>query len=164
MLSPFQSTFDPKQSHNNKNNYDKIQNTARFANHKKDYRAFLDSFMTSEFFCDNAGLGFTDYNPKEKDINSMTQTVFYDTEFMRRQQFRMEYEFEKECLNQMARTCLSKYGAKVDGTLESSNKYKVCVKIGFGHTYSKCKWKAECTLGRTLLPHFIVLDTSILNH
>ena len=111
MLSPFQSTFDPKQSHNNKNNYDKIQNTARFANHKKDYRTFLDSFMTSEFFCDNAGLGFTDYNPKEKDINSMTQTVFYDTEFMRRQQFRMEYEFEKECLNQMARTCLSKYGA-----------------------------------------------------
>lgn len=121
-------------SSNNKNNYDKI---IRFASNKKGYRDLLDTFMTAEFFNNNVGLGFTDYNPKEKDVNSMTQTVFYDTEFMRRQQFRMEYEFEKECLNQMARASLSKYGQKVDGTLEASNKYKVCVKIGFGHTYSK---------------------------
>ena len=113
--------------------------TDRFVNQKKDYRGFLDTFMTTEFFNDNVGLGFTDYNPKEKDINSMTQTVFYDTDFMRRQQFRMEYEFEKECLNQMARTSLSKHGQKVDGAFDSDNKYKVCVKIGFGHTYSKCK-------------------------
>jgi hypothetical protein len=130
---------DLQQSSNNKNNYDKILSTARFVSHKKDYKEFLEAFMTTEFFNDNAGLGFTDYNPKEKDINSMTQTVFYDTEFMRRQQFRMEYEFEKECLNQMARTSLSKYGQKVDGSSEPSNKYKVCVRIGFGHTYSKCK-------------------------
>lgn len=133
------TTGDLQQSSNNKNNYDKMLDTSRFVSHKKDYREFLDSFMTTEFFNNNVGLGFTDYNPKEKDVNSMTQTVFYSTEFMRRQQFRMEYEFEKECLNQMARTSLSKYGQKVDGTLEAPNKYKVCIKIGFGHTYSKCK-------------------------
>eukprot|EP00536_Pseudo-nitzschia_multiseries_P000059 jgi/Psemu1/321429/estExt_fgenesh1_pg.C_20043 len=124
-------------SANNKNNYDKILSIDRFASYKKDYRSFLDDFMTVDFFSSNAGLGFTDYNPKEKEINSMTQTVFYDTAFMRRQQFRMEYEFEKECLNQMARTSLSKYGQKVEGDVECSNKYKVYVKIGFGHTYSK---------------------------
>ncbi len=135
------ATGDLQQSSNNKNNYDKILSTSRFTSHKKSYREFLDAFMTTDFFNDNAGLGFTDYNPKEKDINSMTQTVFYDSDFMRRQQFRMEYEFEKECLNQMARTSLSKYGQKVDGNLEPSNKYKVCVKIGFGHTYSKCKFE-----------------------
>ena len=95
--------------------------------------------MTVDFFNDFVGLGFTDYNIKEKDINSMTQTVFYGTDFMRRQQFRMEYEFEKECLNQMARTSLSKYGQKIDGTLDPSNKYRVWIKIGFGYTYSKCK-------------------------
>ena len=93
--------------------------------------------MSTDFFADSIGLGFTDYNPKEKDVNSMTQTVFYSAEFMRRQQFRLENEFEKECLNQMARTNLSKYANTVDGALEPSNKYRVCVKIGFGYTYSK---------------------------
>jgi hypothetical protein len=93
--------------------------------------------MSTDFFTDSIGLGFTDYNPKEKDVNSMTQTVFYSAEFMRRQQFRLENEFEKECLNQMARTNLSKYAQTVDGALEASNKYQVCVKIGFGYTYSK---------------------------
>jgi hypothetical protein len=50
--------------------------------------------------------GFTDVNPKEKDVNSMTQTVFYSTEMMARQQHRMEYQFEKECINEMARSTL----------------------------------------------------------
>jgi len=124
-------------STNNKNNYDKILSTDRFTSRKKDYREYLDDFMSIGFFSDFIGLGFTDFNKKEKDVNAMTQTVFYDTEFMRRQQFKLENEFEKECLNQMARTNLSKYSQTIDGDLESSNKYKVSVKIGFGYTFSK---------------------------
>ena len=124
-------------STNNKNNYDKMLSTDRFISHKKGHREYLDQFMSTGFFADSIGLGFTDYNPKEKDVNSMTQTVFYSAEFMRRQQFRLENEFEKECLNQMARTNLSKYANTVDGALEASNKYRVCVKIGSGYTYSK---------------------------
>ena len=124
-------------STSSKNNYDKILATERFISRKKDYRNYLDSFMSIEFFRTLIGLGFTDFNPKEKDVNSMTQTVFYETEFMQRQQFRLENEFEKECLNQMARTNLSKYTQKIDSTLQATNKYRVCVKIGFGYTYSK---------------------------
>ena len=41
--------------------------------------------MSVEWFRDFAGLGFSEINPKEKDVNSLTQTVFYSTEMMLRQ-------------------------------------------------------------------------------
>lgn len=49
--------------------------------------------------------GFSDINPsrKESEINSLTDTVLYLTELMSKQTWRMEFEFERECINEMAR-------------------------------------------------------------
>ena len=33
----------------------------------------------------STGLGFSEINPREKEINSLTQTVFYSSELMSRQ-------------------------------------------------------------------------------
>ena len=57
--------------------------------------------MAVEWLGGFAGLGFAEINPKEKEVNSLTQTVFYNAEMMLRQSYRMEYEFEKECINQV---------------------------------------------------------------
>jgi hypothetical protein len=65
-----------------------------------------------QFFTNN--LGFNDINPKEKEVNSLTQAVFYSVELMSRQAWRMEYEFQKECINQMAKSTLTKYKSTVD--------------------------------------------------
>ena len=43
------------------------------------------SFLSPSFFAAFAGLGFSEINPKEKEINSLTQTVFYSVELMARQ-------------------------------------------------------------------------------
>ena len=43
----------------------------------------------------------------EKEVNSLTRTAFYSAEMMQRQSWRQEYEFEKECINQMARSTVS---------------------------------------------------------
>ena len=67
----------------------------------------------------------------------MTQTVFYSCEMMQRQAHRMEYEFEKECINQMARSNLRKYGVRFEGNQSLGLSYKVQVAIGQGLTYSK---------------------------
>ena len=56
---------------------------------------FLNTFMTPDFFNRFAGLGFSDPNLKEKDVNSLTQTVFYSCEMMMRQAHRMEYELRR---------------------------------------------------------------------
>ena len=60
---------------------------------------------------DSPRAGFSEVNPKEKEINSLTQTAFYGTEMMSRQAWRMEYEFEKECINQMAQKTLRQHMA-----------------------------------------------------
>ena len=38
----------------------------------------------------------------ETQVNSLTQTVFYRAEFMRRQQYRGEEDFAKQMINQFA--------------------------------------------------------------
>ena len=81
--------------------------------------------------------GFQEINPKEKEINSLTQTSFYLTEMMSRQAHRMEFEFEKECINEMARSTLRKHLSTFTGSQDMAQSYKISVKIGHGFTYSK---------------------------
>ena len=56
---------------------------------------------------------------------------------MRHQGYRQEYEFEKECINQMARTNVRKFEAMFSGDQSASQKYEVKIAIGYGFTYSK---------------------------
>lgn len=44
--------------------------------------------MTVDFFKDYAALGFPEFNPNEKEINCLTQSVFYETELMRGQMYK----------------------------------------------------------------------------
>lgn len=81
--------------------------------------------------------GFQEINPKEKEINSLTQTSFYLTEMMSRQAHRMEFEFEKECINEMARSTLRKHLSTFTGSQDMAQSYRISVKIGHGFTYSK---------------------------
>lgn len=117
--------------------YDKIMSQQKFVSHKEYSDIFQNMFMTVEFFNIFAGLGFSDINPKEKDVNSLTRTVFYSSEMMQRQAYRMEYEFEKECINQMARSTLRRHLGVFDGRQDIGNQYRITVKIGHGFTYSK---------------------------
>lgn len=162
----------------NKNNYHKMIKTDQFVNTKRYMNAFQQSFLSVEWFSEFVGLGFSDINPKEKDINSLTQTgqcfsslcilitattvnstshlmrlaiplitfsnpiartntVFYLTDLMRHQGYRQEYEFEKECINQMARSNVRRFEAMFQGGQNASQKYEASVKIGYGFTYSK---------------------------
>ena len=108
-----------------------------FAAIKKYYNFYEGYFMSVAFLMEFMGLGFSDINPKEKDINSLTQTVFYMQDLMRSQAYRMEHEFEKECINQMARSTSRQYQARFDGQQTTVQKYSVAIKIGHGFTYSK---------------------------
>ena len=72
--------------------YDKMMSTDQFKASKRYHEFFLQAFLSPRFFSDFAGLGFSEINPKEKEINSLTQTVFYSSELMSRQAWRMEYE------------------------------------------------------------------------
>jgi hypothetical protein len=120
-----------------RHNYDKIVSAESYKKQKKSYRSYLDSFMSVDFFNTYIGLGFTDVNPNEKEINNMTQTVFYRSDLAQSQMHRMEYEFEKESVNQMARSTLRKYSGMFGGSQDILQKYKVNIKIGMGYTYSK---------------------------
>lgn len=53
------------------------------------------------------------------------------------QAWRMEYEFEKECINQMARSTLKQHSAVFRSNNDMQQKYVVSIKIGEGYTYSK---------------------------
>ena len=90
------------------NDYDKMLTQAKFQSSKY-YELFLEAFMSVAFFNELVGLGLSPFVPQEKDINSLTQTVFYSSEMMSRQSYRQEFEFEKECINQMARTTLRQH-------------------------------------------------------
>ena len=76
-------------------NYDKMMPLEDFKSSKKFYRQFCDQFMTIDWLSAYVGLGFGEINPNEKEINSLTQTVFYSTSLMATQGNRMSYEFEK---------------------------------------------------------------------
>ncbi len=85
--------------------YDKFQTLAKFQSSKY-YDFFLEHFMSIAFFNEFVGLGLSPFVPAEKEVNALTQTAWYSVEMMSRQSWRQEYEFEKECINQMARTTL----------------------------------------------------------
>ena len=56
---------------------------------------------------------------------------------MSRQAWRQSYEFEKECINQMARSTLRQHTATFAGTQNMDQKYCATIKVGHGLTYSK---------------------------
>lgn len=118
-------------------NYEKMMSIEDFKKSKKFFKYFQNSFFSLQYLSDFIGLGFAEINPKEKEINSLTQTVFYTCDLMRQQANRQSFEFEKECINQMARSNYRKYIRCFDGGLSMGLKYKVNFKIGFGYTYSK---------------------------
>jgi len=108
-----------------------------FCKAKKYFKYFLDSFMSVDFLSEFVGLGFAEINMKEKEVNSLTQTVFYSTDLMRMQANRQEHDFAKECINQMARSTLRKYCSRFEGGQDTHQRYKLNIKIGHGYTYSK---------------------------
>ena len=67
-----------------RNNYHKMMKRETFVNTRRYMNAFQQTFLSVEWFTEYLGLGFSDINPKEKDINSLTQTgeyaaiVFYE--------------------------------------------------------------------------------------
>jgi hypothetical protein len=64
-------------SFNNRHNYHKMMKTDQFANNKRCMNTFRQTFLTVQWFSEYVGLGFSEINPKEKDINSLTQTGAY---------------------------------------------------------------------------------------
>ena len=58
----------------NRNNYHKMMSRDQFGNTKRYMSEFCKNFLTVEWFSEYVGLGFSEINPKEKDINSLTQT------------------------------------------------------------------------------------------
>ena len=61
----------------NRNNYHKMMKRETFVNTRRYMNAFQQTFLSVEWFTEYLGLGFSDINPKEKDINSLTQTGEY---------------------------------------------------------------------------------------
>ena len=118
------------------NNYEKMVKLEQFKK-TRGFRQFLDGFMNTTFLFNHVALGFPDTNPNEKEINSLTQTVFYTKDLMSMQMHRQSYDFEKECINQMARSTYRKYMRRFDDDPSYSQKYRVSIKIGYGYTYSK---------------------------
>lgn len=112
------------------NNYEKIMPLEDFKR-TKSFKFFLDSFLTPSFFKEYTALGFAEINPAEKDINSLSQTIFYSTDLMMTQGNRQSMEFEKECINQMSRSTLRKAIMKFDEPLNPSQKYNVRVSCRF---------------------------------
>ena len=51
--------------------------------------------------------------------------------------YRMQFEFEKEAISEMARATLRKYQRLFDGEQDLDQPYKVIIPIGYGFTYTK---------------------------
>lgn len=119
-----------------RNNYEKMMSTDEFMKTKK-FREFQRSFMSIRWFETFCALGFDQIPKGEKEKNCLTKTIFYTTELMKQKQHSTEYDFEKEAVNNMARTALRTYLAQFNGRLEMAKKYKAHAKIGHGFTYSK---------------------------
>ena len=97
-------------STNKRHNYEKFQTSKEFQRNKKHYSAFCKSFLVPTFFDQLVALGFSDINPKEKEVNALTQTVWYDRGLMQQQANRQEHEFEREwyvsvCLIDLLDSC-----------------------------------------------------------
>ena len=113
--------------------YHKILKHEQFMKTKA-YETFVKAFMSCPFFHLYCGLGFVSFNPKDKDINCLTQTVIYSCDMMSQRSWRQDHEFEKEAVNQMAQRTLRGHTATFtrDGQSEKQG-YSVQLKIGFGH-------------------------------
>ena len=75
-------------------NYEKLLEHADVKKSKKLFRPFLNTFLSIDFYHEFVALGFSDINPKEKDINTLTQSVFYTTDLMAQQSNRRSFEFK----------------------------------------------------------------------
>eukprot|EP00804_Cyclotella_cryptica_P011896 CCRYP_004399-RA/>CCRYP_004399-RA protein AED:0.06 eAED:0.06 QI:211/0.78/0.8/1/0.71/0.6/15/1860/1813 len=120
-----------------RNNYHKMMDLQTFTSARKYMNPFQQNFLTAEWFREYVGLGFSEINPREKDINSLTQTVFYNIDLIRSMSYRQDYEFEKECINQMARSNLRRFTPMFEEGQNASVKYEAIISIGKGYTYSK---------------------------
>lgn len=58
----------------NRSSYHKMMKQEVFVNTKRYMNTFQEHFLSVEWFSQYLGLGFSDINPKEKDVNSLTQT------------------------------------------------------------------------------------------
>ena len=67
-----------------RSNYDKMMSLEQFKGSFKFFTFFLENFMSVDYLTEFVALGFSDINPKEKEINSLTQTVFYEASRMSR--------------------------------------------------------------------------------
>ena len=72
--------------------YDKILSWQDFVASKRQFRVFVNAFLSPQWLQTHVGLGFSEINPKEKEINSLTQTVFYESSFMAQTMNRHSYE------------------------------------------------------------------------
>jgi hypothetical protein len=125
-------------------NYDKFMPLDKFKKTKEHFSYYMSCFLSVPWFNKYVGLGFNSVNPKEKDVNSLTRTVFYTEAMMARQAYRQEYEFEKECINQMARSTLIKYKSAMEGeqNLKQKSRYTThehadaCTPTTHAHTHT----------------------------
>lgn len=58
----------------NRNTYHKMVPIQQLMSNRKFMNAFQEKFLSVDWFIEYIGLGFSDINPKEKEINSLTQT------------------------------------------------------------------------------------------
>jgi hypothetical protein len=69
-----------------RSDYEKILKLADFK--RRDFYSFFENcFLSIPFFSKFMALGFSEINPKEKEINSLSQSVFYMAELMRGQEY-----------------------------------------------------------------------------
>lgn len=101
------------------------------------YTSFEQTFMTPAWFRAFVGLGFAEINPRERDINALTQTSFYQSELMHQMSYRQQAEFEKEAIGQMARSNQREGERVFAPRQELGLGYIASIKIGYGYTYSR---------------------------
>lgn len=81
-------------STNHRNNYHKMMKTDQFVNTRRYMNAFRKNFLTVQWFSEYVGLGFSEINPAEKDVNSLTQTGKYvDVSYGLQQQNLLDVSF-----------------------------------------------------------------------
>jgi len=116
--------------------YEKILDQEDVRRNRKLVKPFINYFLSMEYLENWIGLGFADIDLRQKEVNSLTRTVFYLADLAARISNKRSHEFEKECINQMARSNLRKYN-RIFVPQDKSQKYSISVRIGQGYTYSK---------------------------
>ena len=78
-----------------------------------------------------------DEDLRTKDINTLSRAAFYTTKLMSRSSGRMEYDFAKEAINQMARNGLRRYEGTMGNTPQAKERTVVHLRIGQGFAWTK---------------------------